>query len=119
MKRGASLLEVVVALGLLAVIIPLIFNLLPSSMMALRRAERLQVATTLASYRMDELGRFNPVAGVDVDEVVVLPPQKYRLVREFYNVDAYRMDVVVSCHLVDTDLPPVRLATRLVRSGDP
>lgn len=120
MRRAASLMEVVVALGLLSVVIPLIFNLLPSSMLSLRRAERLQVATTLAAYRMDEVALVAPTtAGVDVDEIHSLPPQKYRLVREFYLVDAYRMDVVVSCLLLDSELPPVRLATRLVRAGDP
>ena len=119
MKRGASLLEVVIALGLLAIIIPLIFNLLPSSMLSLRRAERLQVATTLASYRMDEVALIEPQPGRDLDEVVTLPPHRYHLAREFYALDIYRLDVVVSCELVDSGLPPVRLATRLLRSEGP
>jgi type II secretory pathway pseudopilin PulG len=119
-KRGASLLEVVIALGLLAIIIPLIFNLLPSSMLSLRRAERLQVATTLASYRMDELSLLEePQPGRDLDEEISLPPHRYRVVREFYALDTYRMDVVVSCELVESGLPPVRLATRLLRSELP
>ena len=119
MRRGASLLEVIIALGLLAIIIPLILNLLPSSMLSLRRAERLQVATTLASYRIDEVAYLRPEAGRDLDVVVDLPPNHYRVVREFYALDIYRLDVVVSCELVDSGLPPVRLATRLLRSELP
>jgi len=117
MRRGVSLLEVVVALGLLAIVIPLLFNLLPSSILSLRRAERLQVATTLAAYRMDELSLMIPQAGVDVNEVISVPPHRYRVVREFYANDIYRMDVVVLCELLDSQLPPIRLATRL-RRGD-
>jgi type II secretory pathway pseudopilin PulG len=111
-------MEVVVALGLLSVILPLIFNLLPGSMRSLRRAERLQVATTLAAYRMDELALVPQAPGVNLDEVVSVAPDRYRIAREYYATDAYRMDVVVTCVLLDSGLPPIRLATRLVRRGD-
>ena len=110
------MLEVVLALGLLASILPLILNLLPSSMLSLRRSERLQVATTLAAYRMDECGLLPAVAGINLDEVVQLDPYRYRLVRQFYAVDIYRMDVSVSCVVLDSNLPPVRLASRFLRN---
>ena len=112
--RAATLLEVVVALGLLATILPLILNLLPSSLLSMRRSERLQVATTLASYRMDESSLLPQVAGVNLDEIVELAPHRYRVVRQFYLPDAYRMDVCVTCVLLDSNLPPLRLASRFL-----
>lgn len=116
-RRAVSLLEVVVALGLMAVVIPLLLNLLPSSMMSLRRAERLQVATTLAAYRMDEVNLLNPAPGVDLNEIVTLSSRRYQVVREFYIVDGDRLDVVVTVNLLDSNLPPIRLATRVLRTG--
>ncbi|MBT9584834.1 hypothetical protein IV102_15930 [bacterium] len=114
-----SLLEVIVALALLAMILPLILNLLPTSMLSLRRAERLQIATTLASYRMDEANLVDPRPGVDVDEIVPLSSRRYHVVRQFYAIDSERIDVVVSVTLLDTDLPPVSLASRLLRAATP
>ena len=115
--RAASLMEVMVALGLLACIIPLIVNLLPSSMVSLRRAERLQVATTLAAYRMDEANLISAGPGVNLVDEVALPPYRYRVAREFSAVGTDRVDVVVSVMLLDSNLPPVRLASRIERSG--
>jgi hypothetical protein len=118
-KSGVSLLEVVVALGLVAVIMPLILNLLPSSMMSLRRSERLAVATTLAAYRLDEAQLLPYKVGQDLDEVINLNPQRYRLQRVFTPVDDYRVDVSVSCVLLDSNLPPIELRTRLIREDQP
>ncbi len=85
----------------------------------LRRAERLQIATTLASYRMDEANLVDPRPGVDVDEIVPLSSRRYHVVRQFYAIDSERIDVVVSVTLLDTDLPPVSLASRLLRAATP
>ena len=115
--RAASLLEIMVALGLLACIIPLFVNLLPSSLVSLRRAERLQVATTLAAYRMDEANLLNVGPGRDLNEEVVLPPHRYRVSREFYAVGTDRLDVVVNVLLLDSNFPPIRLASRIERGG--
>ncbi|MFN8609089.1 MAG: type II secretion system protein [Vulcanimicrobiota bacterium] len=115
--RGVSLLELMVALGLLACVIPLLVNLLPSSMISLRRAERLQVATTLAAYRMDEASLLSVKPGLNLDEEVALPPHRYRVAREFYAVGSDRVDVVVTVLLLDSNFPPIRLASRIERSG--
>ena len=115
--RAVSLLEVMVALGLLACIIPLLVNLLPSSMVSLRRAERLQVATTLAAYRMDEANLLNVGPGLNLNEEVSLPPYRYRVAREFYAVGNDRVDVVVNVLLLESNFPPIRLASRIERSG--
>ena len=112
---AATLLEVVVALGLLAMLLPLLLNLLPSAMLSARRAERLQVGTTLITYRMDEVPLLDYKPGLDLDEVVQIDSHRYRLCREFYAVDTYRMDVAVSCVLLDSDLEPIRLGLRVPR----
>lgn len=115
--RAVSLLELMVALGLLACVIPLLVNLLPSSMISLRRAERLQVATTLAAYRMDEANLLNAGPGLNLNEEVALPPHRYRVAREFYAVGTDRVDVVVTVLMLDSNFPPIRLASRIERSG--
>ncbi|MFN8608170.1 MAG: prepilin-type N-terminal cleavage/methylation domain-containing protein [Vulcanimicrobiota bacterium] len=113
MKRGFSLVEVIVAAGLLAVSIPLLLNLLPTSFLSLRKAELMQQATSMALYRLDEAQFLTPRRGVDLDEVQRVGARDYRLVREFYQLDSQRWDVVVSCGC--DELTPVRMATRLIR----
>lgn len=106
-----------VALGLLACIIPLLVNLLPSSLVSLKRAERLQVATTLASYRMDEVSLLQKNSEIYLNEKVELPPYRYQVTREFYAVDAYRLDIMVTVHLLESNLPPIRFASRMESKG--
>lgn len=117
-RRAIGLMEVVVALGLLATVLPLLLNLFPSSLATMRRSEHLQTATGLAIYRLDEcrlLKKLRP--GVDLDETVALGEQSFRLVREFYELDAMRLEVTVSVLVVGKKLAPVSLTTRLIRSS--
>ena len=110
-RRALSLIEVVVALGLVAVILPLLLSLFPTSLASLRQSERLQVATTLAAYRLDEACLLLPNPGVDLDETVTVGKQRYRVVREYYALDPMRLEAVVTVTLDDNR--PDRLATRL------
>ena len=115
MRRGGTLLEIVVAAGILALAIPLVLNLLPTGLLSLRKAESLQISTSLAFYRMDEARLLAPRSGPQPVELVQIGPQTFTLAREFYQVDAQRWDVVVVCQ--PQGLAPVRLATRLVREA--
>lgn len=112
MKRGHSLLEMVVAAGILAMALPLVLNLLPTSFFALRKAENIQIATSLAIYQLDEARYIAPRPGAEA-ETVTVGGQIYRLTREFYRVDTVRWDVLVVCS--NQQLAPVRLATRIIR----
>lgn len=112
MKRGHSLLEMVVAAGILALALPLILNLLPTSFFALRKAENIQIATSLAIYQLDEARYLTPRLGAEV-ETVAVGGHDYQVAREFYRVDTLRWDVLVVC--TSQQLAPVRLATRVIR----
>ncbi len=114
-RRGFSLVEIIVAAGLLALAIPLILNLLPTSFLSLRKAEAIQVATSLALYRMDEVAFLQPVTGVDLRERLKVGPRDYALTREFYQLDATRWDAVVCVEC--EDLAPIRVATRVLKAS--
>lgn len=102
----------VVAAGLMATLLPLLLSLFPTSLNSLGRSERLQIATTLAAYRLDEACLFLPTPGVDLEEVVVVGKKRYRITREYYALDPIRLEAVVAVNC-DDQLPTIRLATRL------
>ncbi|MBS2034524.1 hypothetical protein JST97_06040 [bacterium] len=115
-RRALSLMEVVVAFGLLATVLPLLLNLFPTSLATLRRSGHLQTATSMAIYRLDECSRLNPRPGIDLSETFSLGDQRFQVVREFYSLDAQRLEVTVSVVPLGAKLAPVRLTTRLIRS---
>jgi Tfp pilus assembly protein PilV len=53
--RGFSFIEVVVAFGLLAVMVSIFFNLIPSSTLATKRAENRLSASNIAQNHLEEL----------------------------------------------------------------
>lgn len=110
-NRGFSLLEVVVATGLLAVTVPLLFNLVPLALMNLQNSERLRVCSNLGQACLDEAYLVSLRPGLDVDRQEQIDGETYRVVREVYQVDPTRLDVVVQV------IPPrgaaFRLATRV------
>lgn len=112
-QAGFSLTEVIVASALLAMAVPLLVNLLPTSFLSLRKAQNLQAATSMALYRIDEVAFLRPRSGVDLRESIQVGEQKFVVTREFYQIDAQRWDVVVACD--SENLAPVRLATRVIR----
>ncbi len=114
-RSALSLIEVVVAAGILAVILPLVLSLFPTTLSGLRSSERMQAATTLAAYRLDEASLSRHTPGVDLHETVQLGPHRYRVVREYYALDALRLEAVVQVTCEESSLPPISLATRLAR----
>lgn len=111
-QRAFSLVEVIVASGILGLTIPLVLNLLPTGFVSLRKAETLQVATSLALYRMDEVPFLDPQTG-GLRETLSVGARSYVLTREFYKIDETRWDALVTCE--SENLTPIRLATRVIR----
>lgn len=111
-----SLTETVAAAGLLALIVPLLLNLLPTGFLSLRRSECIETSTSLALYRMDEVSFVTPREGIDLDESIQVKDRVYRLVREFYRLDPIRWDVVIVCTTPGEQ--PCRLVTRVLRAND-
>lgn len=112
--KGASLLEVVVGLALLALILPLALNLIPAALVTQGRAADLQGAGALALSWIEECKLKTSLApGVDRDEQVVVGTSQFHVVREIYAVDSRLVDVVVSAQPARGT--PIRLATRLAR----
>jgi hypothetical protein len=107
-------MEAVVALSLLALLVPLLANLFPAALRAGRRAHRLQVATNLAAYRLDEACLQLPAPGVDLRQRLVLENQTFVVVRETYRLDPSRYEVSVSVSLENSGLAPVVLSTRVL-----
>lgn len=112
--RAFSLIEVVVGLGLLALILPLALNLVPGSLFAQRRAQTTESATALAQGWL-QIARTQAslAAGLYGPETVVVGGGSFGVVREVYNVDAYLQDVVVV--VSPSRGQPIRLASRLER----
>lgn len=104
--RGASLIEIVVALGLAALLLPLVMNLLPTSALALQRAEDLQAATGLAMRAMDEFrDDFQ-----EREETLVVNGSKFEVTREKFEIRPRTWDLVVTVQ--GPRGAPVVLATR-------
>lgn len=111
-RRGFSLLEVVVALALAALVLPLVLDLLPTSALALKRAEDLQAATGLATRALDEM-RADPEPG---QARVELNDTRFLVVREVFEIRPGILDLVV--RVIDERKHEVRLATRIRRSEE-
>lgn len=109
-RSGHTILEVILACSVLGVLLPLFLNLLIPAKRSLERAELLQVATSMAIYRIDEVRYYDAEPGVDLREAWQVNHREYQLVREIYRVDESRLDVVVRCAV--PGLPPVTLSTR-------
>ncbi|MEW6281564.1 MAG: type II secretion system protein [Candidatus Eremiobacterota bacterium] len=111
--RGLSLLETVVAIGLVGLMIPFVLNLIPSGTLALKRAETLEVATAYGWKLIEEARRLPTVQGKDVDRDVKVGGTGFHVTREFFPVGDNLRDVVVTMRPSRGE--PVRLATRMER----
>lgn len=113
-----SLMEVVVSCTLLAILLPLLFNLFPSSLRALKRSGVQQTEASIAAYRMDEAAVLTRVAGPPVTlPDVVLDGRIYHVSRGYTAVDAYRLDAFVT---VKTDnYVPYTVQSRFLQGDAP
>jgi type II secretory pathway pseudopilin PulG len=111
MRRGYSFLEVVVACSILAVVLPLLFNLFPASLRAMKRSGQLQQAVTLAEYRVDEAALLpHPGGATDLNQSVTLDGRQYQVTRTYTAIDIYRTDMTVT--VTSPGMVPLVLQTR-------
>jgi len=113
--RGYTLFEVVIGFGLIAICLPLFFNLVPLSLKALRDSERLRMCSSIAQRYLEEAYFLPLTAGLDVSTSLEVQGEKYAVVREIYHVDAARRDVVVQVWAERQPDKPYRLAGRLAK----
>lgn len=94
-QRGHTLFEVVLAAGLLAICIPLFFNLVPLSLKTLGESERLRICAALAEKTLQEssLQPLRPGLGLNLTRQV--EGETFLILREVYAVDAQRLDVII------------------------
>ncbi len=116
MKKGLSLLELVVAFGLLALVLPFVLNLIPSGTLAMKKAEEIQEASAYG-WKLIEEARASTALGVDLNTQVTLGTTQYQVVREIYQVDDRLRDVVVE--LRPRRGEPQRLAARMELHAPP
>lgn len=114
--RGYTLFEVVIGFGLVAICLPLFFNLVPLSLKALRDSERLRMCSSIAQRYLEEAYVLPLQPGVDVSTTLEIQGENYVVAREIYNVDGSRQDVVVQVWAARQPDKPYRLAGRLPRT---
>ena len=110
--RAFSLLELIMAVALLAVGILFIASLIPSSVLGLKKAEDTQAA---AAYGIEliENARLSPPTAPDRREFRrTLNGTDFQFVRQIYGVDDELFDVVVIAS-GNPEYPPMRIATRV------
>lgn len=110
--RGFSFLEMVIALSLLGLLFPLVANLIPTGLVAQKRAEDIESSNAFAAGWVKEAIQRPAIApGVDRNQTVVLGRHSYRATRQFFLVSPQLMDVVVT--LVPDSGQTVVLSTRI------
>lgn len=111
-RRGLSLLELIIAVALLAIAVLFIVSIIPSGVLGLKKAEDLQTAS---AYGMEliETVRMHPPAAPDRRSfALTLNSTNFDFVREIYAVEDDLFDVVVVV-TGNPDNPPYRIATRI------
>ena len=103
-------------MALVAICLPLFFNLVPLSLKALRDSERLRMCSSIAQRYLEEAYGLPHQAGVDVSTALEIQGESYVVAREIYNVDGSRQDVVVQVWAARQPDKPYRLAARLPRT---
>lgn len=118
---GFSLLEIVVALCIVAVSLTLIVGIIPMNVSGLKKSEAIQAATLYASEvlaQAESPAFVAEPATMFLDRTVVINQVPFRVVRGIYGVDAPERprlyDVIVNVSW-ETQPVPVELRTRVYR----
>lgn len=111
-RVGLTLIEVILAVALLAMGVLFVASIIPTSVMSLKKAEDLQAASAYALKIVENL-RLHPPAGPDTQGgVVTLNRTEFRFSYEVLPVEEGLFDIVVVM-TGRPDSPPFRLATRV------
>lgn len=111
-RHGLTLIEVLLAVALLAMGILFVVSIIPTSVLSLKKAENMQAA---AAYGMEliECARLAPPqAGETREFEVTINQTSIKFVREVAPLADDLFDVVVTA-TVDAEEPPLRMATRV------
>jgi hypothetical protein len=91
MRRGLSLVEIVVAVGFLAISLILVLSLMPAGILSLDQAEKLETGTLLGTMLVDEA---NAPGGTETIRYT-LNGTEYTCLRSYTNVSDELFDVHV------------------------
>lgn len=109
--RGLALIEVVFAMGLLALGFLFVLGIVPTGLTSVKRSEDIEAATAYGNELIEDARRTLPPLGPQ-ELKLTFNATEFKIVREIYAVDNDLTDVVVVAQWT-TDKPGVRLATRL------
>lgn len=110
-SRGVSVLEVVIALSLLALGVLFVLGIVPTGVSTIRRAEDITSAVAYGNDVIEHCRAKLPPAGT-TEWTVTLNSTAFEITREIVPVSPSLTDVVVTLHWSDRT-PPRVLATRL------
>lgn len=119
-RTGVSLLEVVIALALLALGLMFILAIVPTGIRSIKRSEDLQAAIAYGNEVVEQCRRSIPPEGT-TEFHVTLNGTDFKITRQIFKVDARLTDIVVTAWWSDTT-PARVLATRVAgqpRKGSP
>lgn len=110
-RRGLSLLEVVIALALVALGVVFVLGIIPTGVLSVKRSEDMEAAT---SYGMEviENARHKLPPEAETDTYVTFNKTDFHVQRAIYSVDDYTTDIVVVVRWSE-ESPGIRLATRV------
>lgn len=110
-RRGMTLLEVVIALALIALGIVFVLGILPTSVLSVKRSEDMEAATAYGVEVVEDARRQLPET-LSQTFVKTLNQTEFTVTRDIYVVDQATSDIVVVASW-SPDRPGIRLATRV------
>lgn len=101
MRRGLSLVEIVVAVGFLAISLILVLSLMPAGILSLDQAEKLETGTSLGTMLIDEAKTPGPAETLRF----TLNGTEYICRRSYSNVSPELFDVKVRVEWHNAKIP--------------
>lgn len=109
--RGLSLLEVVIAMSLLALAFLFVLAIVPAGITSIKRSEDIEAATAYGMEIMEEARRSLPPEGEKLF-FIELNQTEFKIMREVVRVNQDLTDIVIRAKWSDV-LPGITLATRV------
>jgi Tfp pilus assembly protein PilV len=109
--RGLSLLEVVIALALVALGVVFVLGIIPTSVLSVKRSENIEAATAYGMELVED-ARQNLGTGTERHYEVEFNNTRITFIRALYTVDESTTDIVVVGKWSD-ERPGIHLATRV------
>jgi prepilin-type N-terminal cleavage/methylation domain-containing protein len=110
-RRGLSILEVVVAMALLALGFLFVLGIVPTGVTSIKRSEDIEAATAYGMELMEDARHSLPPATAH-EYVLTMNQTEFHFRRELVRVNDDLTDIVVTATWSET-LPGIRLVTRV------